>query len=855
MKAIIVKGAKEHNLKNIDVTFKSHQLIIVTGLSGSGKSSLVMDTVYAEGQRRYVESLSSYARQFLGLMEKPEVDEIEGLSPAIAIDQKSTSKNPRSTVGTITEIYDYIRLLFARIGDVFCPRCHLPISKQSVSKIIEKIQEYSYGHRCHILAPIIQGVKGEHKEVFKKLRKEGYLRVRVDGEVRLLEDSIDLARYKIHHIEVVVDRIKIGSKDRDRLADSIETAVHLGKGLVIVQDEKKDHLYSENFACLGCEFSFKEISPRLFSFNSPYGACPDCDGLGTRSTNKSQYWLMRRYQKTHSEKVKEKIEQEMTSAICSTCEGRRLNPAALSVKLQNKDIVVLCEKSIEEVDFFFKNIQLKEQDLLIASKILKEIRVRLSFLVNVGLNYLSLSRSSATLSGGEAQRIRLATQIGSGLVDVLYVLDEPSIGLHQRDNDRLLKTLEDLRDSGNTLIVIEHDEETMKRADQIIDIGPGAGIHGGELVFSGSYKQILKDKKSLTGKYLSGKKYIPIPQQRRKGNGKNLEVLEAAHNNLKKINVTIPLGTLCAVTGVSGSGKSTLVNEIIHKGLAKKLYKSKDNPGTFKGFKGSENIDKVIVIDQSPIGRTPRSNPATYIGLFSFIRDLYAQLPESAARGYSPGRFSFNVKGGRCEACEGAGRIKIEMHFMPNVYVICDECKGKRFNRETQEVKLKGKSIANILEMTVEEALAIFENYPSIHNKLATLESVGLGYIGLGQSSVTLSGGEAQRIKLSRELSKRGTGKTLYILDEPTTGLHFADIEKLLSVLQRLVDKGNSILVIEHNLDVIKVCDHVIDLGPEGGAGGGSLVAEGTPEKVAKVKKSFTGQFLKKYLIRKSRNS
>ncbi len=848
MKNIEVFGAKEHNLKNVDVVFERHKLVVVTGLSGSGKSSLVMDTVYAEGQRRYVESLSAYARQFLGLMEKPDVERIEGLSPAIAISQKSTSKNPRSTVGTITEIYDYMRLLYARVGQPYCPTCALPISKQSVSNIIQKIYACCEGQKALILASIIRGVKGEHKEVFKKLRKDGYLRVRVDGEVCLLKDEIVCERYKIHHIEAVVDRLKVSSKDHERLADSVETATRLGKGLVIVQDEHKDHLYSENFACLNCGFSFKEISPRLFSFNSPYGACPDCDGLGRRSSSKSQYYLMRRYQKTQSESVKEKIEQEMSVLICKTCDGQRLNPGALSVKLKDHDIVRLSSLSIDKINQFFQKLKLKKQDQKIAGKILKEIQARLSFLINVGLTYLSLNRSSATLSGGESQRIRLATQIGSGLVDVLYVLDEPSIGLHQCDNDRLLKTLENLRDSGNTLIVIEHDEDTMSRADQIVDVGPGAGVHGGEVVFSGSYDQILKDKQSVTGQYLSGRKKIAIPEQRRQGHGTFLTIQGAAHNNLKNIDVEIPLGCFVCVTGVSGSGKSTLVNEIIHKGLAQKLYKSKDKPGLFSAFKGIENIDKVIVIDQSPIGRTPRSNPSTYIGLFSHIRDLFAQIPESAARGYGPGRFSFNVKGGRCETCEGAGQIKIEMHFMPDVYVMCDECKGKRFNKETLEVMFKGKSISDVLDMTAEEGMSFFQNIPVIHKKLETLDSVGLGYIGLGQSATTFSGGEAQRIKLSRELSKRGTGKTLYILDEPTTGLHFADIERLLHVLERIADKGNTVLVIEHNLDVIKVADHIIDLGPEGGDGGGQLVAQGTPEQVAQTKGSYTGSFLKKHL-------
>jgi excinuclease ABC subunit A len=852
MQNIIVKGAKEHNLKNIDVEIQRHKFVVVTGLSGSGKSSLAMDTIYAEGQRRYVESLSAYARQFLGLMEKPEANSIEGLSPAIAIDQKSTSKNPRSTVGTITEIYDYLRLLYAKVGTVYCPKCNVPISKQSITRIIDKITTEYNKKDILILSPIIKGKKGEHKDVLEQLKKSGYIRVRIDGEIKKLEDKIELGRYKIHHIEVVIDRLTIREGIRGRLSDSIETAVKLGKGLVIISDEKnKDKMYSEKFACIKCGFSYSEVSPRLFSFNGPYGACSACEGLGTRPDPSINYWqkrkMLRRYKRTHSNAVKEKIEEAMSLVNCDECNGTRLNKQALSVKIKEKNIAELCSMNIDKLTIFFEKLKLNSQENKIAKQILKEIKARIGFLKNVGLTYLSLNRTANTLSGGEAQRIRLATQIGSGLVDVLYVLDEPSIGLHQRDNGRLLKTLENLRDAGNTLIIIEHDEDTMKRADQIIDLGPGAGIHGGELVFSGTYEKIKKCKNSLTGKYLAGEKFIPIPDKYRKGTGKKLELTDVCHNNLKNINVIFPLGKMICITGVSGSGKSSLINDVLYKALKQELYGSKELPGAFDKIKGTENIDKVIIIDQSPIGRTPRSNPATYTDLFTHVRQIFAEIPLSKMRGYTQGRFSFNVKGGRCEACEGAGRIKVEMNFMPDVYVTCEECAGKRFNMETLSVKFKDKNIADILDMSIEEAFAFFQNIPKIKNKLETLLSVGLGYIKLGQSAVTLSGGEAQRIKLARELSKRSTGKTMYILDEPTTGLHFADVHKLLDVLNRLVDKGNTVLVIEHNLDVVKTSDHVIDLGPEGGDEGGEILCAGTPKQVSTKKKSYTGQYLKKF--------
>ncbi len=849
MQDIVIKGAKEHNLKNIDVTIKRNKLVIVTGLSGSGKSSLVMDTLYAEGQRRYVESLSSYARQFLGLMDKPNVDEIEGLSPVIAIDQKSGTKNPRSTVGTVTEIYDYLRLIFARVGQAHCPKCHLAISKQSLASITNQILEKYSDKKIMVLASVIKGVKGQHEDVLAHLVQAGFLRARIDGEIMRLEEPISLARYKNHTIDVVVDRLQVKSDIRSRLTESLETASKISKGTIIVSCEDQDDIFSEQFACTQCGYSFKEISPRLFSFNSPYGACQKCSGLGTTSRqSRGLPRLLYKYQYTQSQAVKEKIEEVISEITCSACNGSRLNQEALSVTFGGKTMAEVCNYSVKDLFCFFKKVKLSKQQQSIAQNILKEIFSRVQFLLDVGLNYLSLGRSAKTLSGGESQRIRLATQIGSKLVNVLYILDEPSIGLHQRDNERLLKTLENLRDIGNTLVVIEHDDETMRRADQIIDMGPLAGVHGGEVIFNGTYSQILKSKDSLTGKYLRGQNFIAVPPYRRPGSGHNLSILKPALNNLKKMDVHIPLGKWTCVTGVSGSGKSSLINDLLYKGVKAKLNKDKKAIIQCEGFEGLEHIDKMIMIDQSPIGRTPRSNPATYTGIFDPLRELFSQLPAAKIKGYKVGRFSFNVKGGRCEACEGSGKLKIEMHFMPDVYVTCDECMGKRFNSETLTVQYKGKDIADILKMTLEEASPFFQNIPKIKNKIDVLNSVGLGYIELGQSSITLSGGEAQRIKLARELSKRGTGQTLYILDEPTTGLHFADVEKLIHVLNQLVDKGNSILVIEHNLDVIKVADHVIDLGPEGGDLGGEVIAQGTPEEIANCKHSYTGQFLKKML-------
>lgn len=849
MQEIVIKGAKEHNLKNISVTIKRHKLVVVTGLSGSGKSSLVMDTLFAEGQRRFVESLSSYARQFLGLMDKPDVDEIEGLSPVIAIDQKSGTKNPRSTVGTITEIYDYMRLIFARIGNPHCPKCDLAIKKQSLTSICNQILDKYEGKKITLLATVIQGTKGHHKDIMANLVQAGFLRARIDGKIVRLEDDIELKRYQQHTIDVVVDRLEIKADVRARLSESLETAAKAGRGTIIINCDSDDEIFSEKFACIKCGYSFKEISPRLFSFNSPYGACHTCSGLGAiPKQGRMLPRLLFRYQKTHSQVVKDKIEEELAQVECSDCNGSRLNREALAVTFAKKDMAAITSMSISELKSFLDKVKLSNQDLQIAEKILKEIHSRLQFLLDVGLNYLTLGRNAKTLSGGEAQRIRLATQIGSKLVNVLYILDEPSIGLHQKDNERLLKTLENLRDAGNTLVVIEHDEETMKRADQIIDIGPLAGVHGGEVVFNGTYNQIIKSTTSLTGRYLSGKASIEIPKTRREGNGSTLKILEPTLHNLQGMDVDFPLGKFICVTGVSGSGKSSLINDLLYEGLRAKINRDKKSKFACKGFEGLENIDKVIMIDQSPIGRTPRSNPATYTGIFDFIRQHFAQLPAAQIKGYGPGRFSFNVKGGRCEACEGSGKLKIEMHFMPDVYVTCEECNGLRFNAETLQVHLKGKNISDVLKMTIEEASLFFEHYPPIKKKVDTLLSVGLGYIELGQSAITLSGGEAQRIKLAKELSKRGTGKTLYILDEPTTGLHFADVEKLLHVLNRLVDKGNTVLTIEHNLDVIKVSDHIIDLGPDGGSGGGQIIATGTPEKVAKNKISYTGHFLKKML-------
>ncbi len=935
--SIFVKGAREHNLKNIDLEIPRNKFIVVTGLSGSGKSSLAFDTIYAEGQRRYVESLSAYARQFLGQMEKPDLDYIEGLSPAISIDQKTTSRNPRSTVGTVTEVYDYLRLLFARVGTPYCPVCGREISQQTIDQIVDQVIELEPRTKIQILAPLIRGRKGEHTKVLEKVRKDGYVRVRIDGEIRELSEEIKLAKTKKHTIEVVIDRIIIKEDIENRLADSIETALTLSDGLVIVNViEGEDLLFSTKFSCPEHGFGIEELEPRLFSFNSPYGACSKCNGIGflqkidpelvipnpslsvreggiapmanavegtyyfemiealakshnvdldspiknlpkqflnellygtgtkiIEFTYESKFGgyrkyrapfegvitnLTRRYQETNSDYMREHIGEFMSLNPCGACNGQRLKLEALSVKVGGKNIAEVTELPIRESKEFFENIQLLGKKTVIADQILKEINERLGFLIDVGLDYLTLSRSAGTLSGGESQRIRLATQIGSSLVGVLYILDEPSIGLHQKDNEKLLKTLRNLTDLGNTLIVVEHDEDTLYAADYIIDIGPGAGANGGNLVAAGTAEDIMKCEESITGQYLKGAKKIEVPSVRRKLNGKWLEVIGARENNLKNIDVEFPLGLFICVTGVSGSGKSTLVNEILYKRLSMELHRAKSKPGKHQNIKGLENIDKVIEISQSPIGRTPRSNPATYTGLFDSIRELFAQVPEAKMRGYKKGRFSFNVKGGRCEACKGDGIIKIEMHFLPDVYVPCDVCKGKRYNRETLEVKYKGKSISDVLNMTVEEALEFFQNIPPAKRKLQTLYDVGLGYIRLGQPSTQLSGGEAQRIKLAAELSKRSTGKTLYILDEPTTGLHVADIHKLISVLNRLVDKGNTVVVIEHNLDVIKVCDYIIDLGPDGGDKGGQIVAKGTPEEVSETPGSYTGLFLKKHL-------
>ena len=933
---IIIKGAKQHNLKNIDIDIDRNKLVVITGLSGSGKSSLAFDTLYAEGQRRYVESLSSYARQFLGLMEKPDVDYIEGLSPAISIEQKSASRNPRSTVGTVTEIHDYLRLLYAHIGKPHCWECGRLIQKQTVQQIVDSIIKIEEGTKIFILAPIIKGRKGQHKKVLETIKKDGFLRVRIDGKVYSIDDKINLEKNKKHSLEVVVDRLIIEESYMDRLTESIELALQIGSGTVIIHElPTKDHLFSEHFACSHCEVSMEELSPRMFSFNSPYGACQHCDGLGSnmeidpellvpdktksliqgailplgeqprgnwygsmlRSLSQhykfnfttpwfkldrnikeillngtgskklkmeysSDRWtgtytggwegtitnLMRRYKQTKSNHIREWIEQFMSMKSCLKCEGSRLKKESRSVMVDKRSLGELSSMPIEDILHVFGSITLNNTDKKISNQILKEIKNRLNFLLDVGLGYLTLDRSAATLSGGEAQRIRLATQIGSQLVGVLYILDEPSIGLHSRDNERLLKSLMKLRDIGNSVIVVEHDRETMESSDQIIDIGPGAGEHGGEIVFSGHPKDILKSKKSITGRYLSGKKKIDLPINRRKGFGKNLEIIGASGNNLKNIRASFPLGTLIVVTGVSGSGKSTLVNSTIYPALAKKLNNKRSYPLQYSEINGAEFLDKIIEIDQKPIGRTPRSNPATYTGLFTFVRDLFTKLPESKIRGYKPGRFSFNVKGGRCETCEGDGIIKIEMNFLPDVYVTCEVCKGKRYNRETLDIKYKGKNIADILSMPVEDALIFFENVPQIVKKLSTLNDVGLGYIKLGQQATTLSGGEAQRIKLASELSRMSKDSTLYILDEPTTGLHFEDIKLLLSVIQKLVDKGNTVIIIEHNLDIIKNADWIIDLGPEGGNNGGSLIFSGTPDSLIKVKGSHTGKFLKSQL-------
>ena len=936
---IIVKGARQHNLKDINVEIPRDQLVVITGLSGSGKSSLAFDTIYAEGQRRYVESLSSYARQFLGLMEKPDMDGIEGLSPAISIEQKATARNPRSTVGTVTEIHDYLRLLYAHIGLPHCWKCSKPIQKQTVQQIVDTVSKFKSGTKMHILAPLIRGRKGEHKGVFNEIRKEGFLRVRVDGDVMSVDDKIILNKNKKHTIEVVVDRL-IKKKDmHERLTESIELALKIGSGLILVNElPNKEHLFSEHFACPDCEVSMEEMVPRMFSFNSPYGACPKCDGLGShmevdpnlivpdksksliqgaiaslgeqprgnwygsilkslsrhyefnfttqwikidpnvrqmllygtgdkkfKMDYSSERWsgtysggwegaipnLMRRYTQTKSSGIREWIEQFMSMRPCSDCKGARLRKETLGVMINEKNIGHVSSMSIRDLNVHFRNVNLTKMEHAIADQILKEICQRLSFLVNVGLSYLTLDRSATTLSGGESQRIRLATQIGSQLMGVLYILDEPSIGLHPRDNNRLLKTLKSLRDIGNSILVVEHDKETIEAADYVIDLGPGAGKHGGEITFAGTPKQLLKSNKSLTGKYLSGKKEIRIPKVRRNGSSNQLSIKGATGNNLKSIDVDFPLGRFIAVTGVSGSGKSSLVNETLFPALAKELNKARAYPLEFDSITGAKFLDKVVDIDQKPIGRTPRSNPATYTGVFTFIRDMFAKLPESKIRGYKPGRFSFNVKGGRCESCEGDGIIKIEMNFLPDVYVTCEVCAGKRYNRETLEVKYRGKSIAEVLDMPVSEALEFFKNIPSIHKKLHTLNDVGLGYIHLGQQATTLSGGEAQRVKLATELSKVSAAKTLYILDEPTTGLHFEDIRMLLHVLQRLVERGNTVLVIEHNLDVIKTADWIIDLGPEGGDDGGTVLATGTPEEIASVKTSYTGSFLKQILMKK----
>ena len=936
---ISVKGARANNLKNIDVEIPRDKLVVLTGLSGSGKSSLAFDTIYAEGQRRYVESLSSYARMFLGQMEKPDVDYIDGLSPAISIDQKTTSKNPRSTVGTVTEIYDYLRLLWARVGTPHCPKCGKEIKQQTIDQIIDQVLALPEATRIQVMAPIIRGKKGEHQKIFEDARKSGYVRVRCDGSIYDLTEEIKPDKNKKHNIEIVVDRLVIKEDVARRLTDSVEIASNLSGGLVVINivNEDRDILFSQNYACEDCGISIEELTPRMFSFNNPFGACPTCTGLGAQLKvdpdliipNKSlsilegaitasgwnnikgdsisrMYFealaqryqfklntpirdlapgildiilygtkgeklkltydrergqgtlyqafegvvnnLERRYRETQSDGMRRELEECMSERPCPDCGGKRLRKESLAVTVGGINIDAFCRKSVTEALDFVSKLELSPQKMLIAERILKEIKSRLGFLQSVGLQYLTLSRSAASLSGGESQRIRLATQIGSSLMGVLYILDEPSIGLHQRDNDKLLATLKRLRDLGNTLLVVEHDEDTMRAADYIVDIGPGAGVHGGEVIAAGTAEEVMNTPGSITGDYLSGRKKIPVPAQRRRGNGKLLTVRGAAENNLRHVDVSIPLGTFTCVTGVSGSGKSSLVNEIIYKRLASDLNRAKTRAGKHDVIEGEEYLDKVIDIDQSPIGRTPRSNPATYTGLFNDIRDLFASTQDAKARGYGPGRFSFNVRGGRCEACSGDGLLKIEMHFLPDIYVPCEVCKGKRYNRETLEVKYKGKNIHEVLEMTVEEALPFFENLPRIYNKLQTLYDVGLSYVKLGQPSTELSGGEAQRVKLATELSKRSTGKTIYILDEPTTGLHTADVHKLIEVLDRLVEAGNTVVVIEHNLDVIKTADYLIDLGPEGGDGGGTVVASGTPEEVAACAASYTGQYLRRML-------
>ena len=934
---IVIKGAREHNLKNIDLTLPREKFIVMTGLSGSGKSSLAFDTIYADGQRRYVESLSSYARMFLGRMDKPDVDEITGLSPAISIDQKTTSRNPRSTVGTVTEIYDYLRLLFARAGEPHCPKCGKLIEQQSVQQIVDKVLELPQGSRFMVMAPLVRGRKGEHMRVLDDMRRAGYVRMFIDGEVRTLDEDIRLEKNKKHSLSVVIDRLAVRDGIRQRLTDSVETALKLADGFAEVAtlgEATETQLFSEHFACNDCGISLPAIEPRLFSFNNPFGACPDCTGLGMHmefdkalivpdadksfagrciacfSNNLNSYFmkqlgavlaaygysydtkwnelspemqqllwdgageskfkflyenlqgevkehnttfdgilnvLRRRYREAFSDAMRQDLEEFMTSTPCAACHGSRLKPEALSILIGGKNICEVTALTVRDCLQFFKKLELTPKQQIIAHQVLKEIMARLQFLNDVGLDYLTLDRSAGTLSGGEAQRIRLATQIGSGLVGVLYILDEPSIGLHQRDNDKLLNTLKNLRDLGNTLVVVEHDEDTMLAADYIVDIGPGAGSHGGEVIACGTAEEIMKIPESITGQYLSGKKRIPVPETRRTPTGW-IKVLGAQENNLKNVDVEIPLGVMTCVTGVSGSGKSSLVNEILYKHLARELNRARCIPGRHKGIEGVEQLDKVINIDQSPIGRTPRSNPATYTGVFDLIRDLFASTADAKAKGYSKGRFSFNVKGGRCEACGGDGIIKIEMHFLPDVYVPCEVCGGKRYNRETLDVKYKGKSIFDVLDMTVEEALPFFENVPFIRRKIETLYDVGLSYVKLGQPSTTLSGGEAQRIKLATELSRRSTGRTIYILDEPTTGLHFEDVHKLVEILHRLADGGNTVVVIEHNLDVIKTADYIIDMGPEGGDRGGTVIAKGTPEEIVKVKKSYTGYYVKKML-------
>ncbi|HJB99708.1 MAG TPA: excinuclease ABC subunit UvrA [Candidatus Flavonifractor merdavium] len=936
---ISVKGARANNLKNIDVDIPRDKLVVLTGLSGSGKSSLAFDTIYAEGQRRYVESLSSYARMFLGQMEKPDVDYIDGLSPAISIDQKTTSKNPRSTVGTVTEIYDYLRLLWARVGTPHCPKCGKEIKQQTIDQIIDQVLALPEATRIQVMAPVVRGKKGTHQKIFEDARKSGYVRCRVDGSLYDLTETIELDKNKKHNIEIVVDRLVIREDIARRLTDSVEVTSSLAGGLVVINivGEDRDILFSQNYACEDCGISIEELSPRMFSFNNPFGACPTCTGLGSQLKvdpdliipNKelsildgaitASGWnnikgdsisrmyfdalskkygfklttpvkdlpeevmdvilygtkgeklkltydranghgtlmqpfegiinnLERRYKETQSDAMRRDLEDCMGERPCPDCGGKRLRKEALAVTVGGLNIDTFCRKSVTDALDFIDHLELSEQKMLIADRILKEIKNRLGFLQSVGLQYLTLSRAAATLSGGESQRIRLATQIGSSLMGVLYILDEPSIGLHQRDNDKLLDTLKHLRDLGNTLLVVEHDEDTMCQADYIVDIGPGAGVHGGQVVACGTAEEVMNTPGSITGDYLSGRKQIPVPTERRKGNGHFLTIRGAAENNLQNVDVSIPLGTFTCVTGVSGSGKSSLVNEILYKRLAADLNRAKTRAGKHAAIEGEEYLDKVIDIDQSPIGRTPRSNPATYTGLFNDIRDLFASTPDAKARGYGPGRFSFNVRGGRCEACQGDGLIKIEMHFLPDIYVPCEVCKGKRYNRETLEVRYKGKNIYEVLDMTVEEALPFFEALPRLYNKLQTLYEVGLSYVKLGQPSTELSGGEAQRVKLATELAKRSTGKTIYILDEPTTGLHTADVHKLIEVLQKLVEVGNTVVVIEHNLDVIKTADHIIDLGPEGGSGGGTIVATGTPEEVAACPESYTGQYLKRML-------